>query len=354
MAKTLKQSARKVKPQGIISFSRQFATLLAAGIPVMEALNVILKGFEKTALYPIVQAMKQKIEQGNTLSFAFRQFPSLFDPFYCNLIEIGELTGTLDTAFVQIADHQEKIGALKRKIRSMMVYPCLILILGTSVFCYLLTTVVPTFKDLFDSFHLELPLITRILLKLSAFLQNYGLVLLLVLLFSVMGIVQLYHKNHRFKIRIQGLSFKIPIAGYLIKLSALVAFTRTFMTTQAAGIPIDSALRVISQITPNLVYAAALQQVKNRVSQGIPIHQAMSASNIFPPLLIQMIAIGESSGTLEYMLKTVTRLYEDALDTTLSGLTTLIEPIMMMLMGLGVGGLVIAIYLPIFKMGTLF
>lgn len=345
---------KKPKSREVISFSRQLATLLLAGISVTEALTVILKGFSKSALGPVIQTIKQTVERGNSLSSGFRQFPSLFNALYCGLAEVGELSGTLDTILEQISTYQEKAEALKRKIQSLLFYPCLVLVVGSLVFIYLLTMVVPTFKDLFDSLQVELPAITKGLLALSYFLNHYGLLIVEALVVSMMGMVQLYKRNRRFKIAVHRLSLKIPLLGQLLTLSSTLTFTRAFAITQATGVPINNALQVINHLPSNEVFATAIRQLRIKVNEGKSIYEALSPLEIFPPFLIQMIHIGENSGRLEQMLKIVTQLYEEKLETTLSGLTTLIEPIMMLVLGVGVGGLVVAIYLPIFKMGTLF
>lgn len=344
---------KKVKSTEITLFTRQMATMLNAGIPLVQALGILAEGDPNGALGKLAIRIKLDVEGGSAFSIALRKNPRYFDELYCSLIESGEQSGTLDTMLDRISVYKEKTDSLKRKIKKAMYYPIAIIIIACVVSAILLIKVVPTFKDLFQGYGAELPAFTQFVLNISDALQNYGFYIIIGIILLGYFLKNLYQKNTHFQHAIQRLALKLPIFGAILKQSIMASFARTLSTTSAAGVPLTDALESIAKASNNIVYSTAIMEIKEGLSTGQRMRVAMKKTGIFPNLVVQMIGIGEESGALEDMLGKIANIYEEEVDAAVDGLTSLLEPLIMVILGIIVGGLVIAMYLPIFKMGSI-
>ena len=332
-----RRAGRSVNASDITLFSRQLATLIQSGVPLLQALEVIGKGFEQCAMRQLMIELTRDIAAGTSLTAALRKKPEHFDTLFCNLVEAGEQAGALEVMLQRIATYKEKSDTLKKKIKKAMTYPVAVLLVALVVSGILLIKVVPQFQGVFASFNAQLPVFTLWVIGMSEALQRHGLWLLL----GTAGAAVI----------VDALLLKIPVTGQLLHLSAIARFARTLSTTLAAGVPLLDALDSVAGATGNSVLKEAVLRLKQHVATGTQIHVAMSSSGAFPDMAIQMTAIGEESGTLDSMLNHVATYYESEVDTLVDNLTTLMEPAIMVVLGIVVGGLVIAMYLPIFKLG---
>jgi type IV pilus assembly protein PilC len=347
------RGAKKFKSQDITLFSRQLATMLNAGIPLVQGLNIISEGESDSALGELARNIKTEVEGGSSFSQSLRRHPSQFDELYCNLVESGEQSGTLDTMLDRIALYKEKSDSLKRKVKKALYYPSAIIIIAGVVSAILLIKVVPTFKEMFAGYGAELPLFTQFVLNISDALEHYGIYIIVGLILGGYIIVNQYRHHTTFQHFIQRLSLKIPVIGPILKKSTIASFARTLSTTSSAGVPLTDALESIAKASKNIVYFTAIIEVKDALATGQRMRSAMKKTNVFPNLVVQMVGIGEESGALEDMLRKIATIYEEEVDSAVDGLATLLEPIIMVILGIVVGGLVIAMYLPIFKMGSI-
>lgn len=344
---------KKVKSEEITLFSRQLATMLNAGIPLVQGLNIISEGESTSALGDLARNIKAEVEGGSSFSQSLRRHPSSFDQLYCNLIESGEQSGTLDAMLDRIALYKEKSDSLKRKVKKALYYPTAIIIIAGVVAAILLIKVVPTFKDMFSGYGAELPAFTQFVLNISDALQNYGIYIIAGLILGGYILANQYRRHVGFQHFVQRLSLKIPIIGAILKKSTIASFARTLSTTSSAGVPLTDALESIAKASKNIVYLNAIMEIKEGLSTGQRMRTVMKKTNVFPNLVVQMVGIGEESGALEDMLGKIATIYEEEVDSAVDGLTTLLEPVIMVILGVVVGGLVIAMYLPIFKMGSI-
>lgn len=341
-----------IKAEDATLFTRQVATMLTAGIPLVQALGILIEGSENPKVANLITDMKADIESGSNFSSAVKKFPNNFDHLYCSLIEAAEQSGTLDKMMAKIASYQEKSQSLKKKIKKAMIYPIAVVCVAIIVSIILLVKVVPTFQEMFKSFNAELPAFTQMILNLSTFIQKYGLEIAVVTGFLIYSLIAMYKKNVTFRNAVQRMAVKIPVFGSLIEKTAIARFASTLATTSAAGVPLTEALDGAAQSTGNIVFSSAILNIKEWVAQGKQIRASMKKTGVFPVMVVQMIGIGEESGALEEMLNKVAKIYEEEVDVAVDGLTSLMEPLIMALLGVMVGGLVIAMYLPIFKMGS--
>lgn len=347
------KSHSKVKSDEITLFSRQMSTMLSSGIPLVQALLVISEGSPSGALGDLTRKIKLDVESGISFSAALRKNPQYFDTLYCNLVESGEQSGTLDTMLDRIALYLEKSDSLQRKVKKALYYPTAVIIIAGVVTSILLIKVVPTFKEMFTGFGAELPGFTLFVLGISDLLRNYGVYVIISLVAFFFLIRHLYRTKVPFQHLVQRLSLKTPIFGGIIQKTIVARFARTLSTTTAAGVPLTDALESVANASGNIVYQTAIQKVKEGLATGQQMRVVMKKTNVFPNIVVQMIGIGEESGALEAMLGKIATIFEEEVDTAVDGLTTLLEPLIMAILGIVVGGLVVAMYLPIFKMGSI-
>ncbi len=345
---------RPASAADITLLTRQLATLLEAGIPLLQALDIIGAGFDSAATQALVKTLKQEIAAGCSLADALRKQPRCFDELYCSLVAAGEQAGKLETLLERIALHREKSAQLITRIKKAMTYPLAVLVVASLVTSLLLIHVVPQFQTLFDGVNGKLPGFTLRVIALSAFMQQAWWMLALVLAAVTLGVRHAYRTLPRFRFWLDAGLLKTPLAGKLLTKSAVARYARTLSTTFAAGVPLVQALDSVAGATGSGPFKQAIEHMRRDVSTGMQLNQSMASSGLFPGMAIQMTAIGEESGTLERMLEKVASHYEAQVDDLVDNLTGLMEPVMMVVLGSVVGALVVAMYLPVFQLGSAF
>jgi type IV pilus assembly protein PilC len=342
---------KAIKPADIAVFSRQMATMMKAGVPLVQAFDIVADGLENPNLRKLVLSIRDSVAAGGGFANSLREHPKYFDDLFCNLVDAGEQSGALETMLDRIATYKEKTEALKAKIKKAMTYPIAVVVVAIVVTGILLVKVVPQFASTFSSFGAELPAFTLFVLHLSELAQQYWFIILLGMVGGTFAFKEGIKRSETFAYAVDKYILKIPIVGQILYLSVMARFARTLATTFAAGVPLIDALTSVAGAAGNKIYAAAIIRVREDVSTGIQLNTALKARAIFPTLLIQMSAIGEESGALDAMLDKVAVYYEEAVDNMVDSLTSLLEPIIMSVLGVLVGGLMIAMYLPIFQIG---
>jgi type IV pilus assembly protein PilC len=351
-----KQNAIRLKRQtisrmDITIFYRQLATLIKAGIPLAQGLHILSQHQAHVLLQTLIQSLKNELESGQTLSNGLRKHARYFDPLTCHLIYVAEETGTLDIMLARISHYKEHLLSLQTKIKQALFYPAMIMLVAIVVSMTMLMFVVPRFAELFANFHAELPAFTLAIVHFSNFIRYYYWLICLPL-FLVYGAYLYYKKHPRVKLVMHQLLFKIPILGKLLKKFILARFARTLATVFFAGMPIADALKMLVNISENTVVKTAIITLQFEITTGLRLHQAMQINPLFPPMMTQMIQVGEESGSLEAMLEKIAEFYEAEIDYWLKNFSNILEPLIIIILGVLIGGLVIAMYLPIFKLGT--
>lgn len=343
---------KKITPKDIAIFSRQLATMIGAGVPLVQGLDIVGRGHENPAMQELLLSVKADIEGGSNLTDALSKHPRYFDALFCNLVRAGEHAGILDSLLDKIATYKEKTEALKGKIKKALFYPAAVVIMAIIVTSILLLFVVPTFQNLFNSFGANLPAFTQMVINLSEWLQHWWWVVLLGMIACVAAFNQAKRRSPGFVEFLDRSVLKIPVIGGILNKAAIARFARTLGTMFAAGVPLVEALDSVAGATGNSVYTKAVHRVRENVSTGQQLQLSMQQTGLFPNMVVQMVAIGEESGALDSMLSKVADFYEEEVDNAVDGLSSLLEPLIMAVLGVLVGGLVIAMYLPIFKMGS--
>lgn len=346
--------APAIKAADITLLTRQLATLLRAGIPLLQAFDIISEGFDNRLVRALVLGLKQEIASGSSLAGALRKQPRHFDPLYCNLVAAGEQSGALETLLERVAVHREKGEQLRAKIKKAMTYPVAVLVVASVVTGVLLIHVVPQFQHLFAGVDSKLPSFTLQVIALSEFMQHAWWMMALGLVGAGMGLRKTYQTCPDFRHWTDASLLKMPLAGKLLKNSAVARYARTLSTTFAAGVPLVQALDSVAGAAGNEPFKQAIEHMRHDVSTGMQLNQSMASSGLFPGMAIQMTAIGEESGTLDHMLDKVASHYETEVDNQVDTLTSLMEPLIMVVLGGIVGALVIAMYLPVFQLGSAF
>ena len=343
---------KKIKPMDIALFTRQMATMMKAGVPLVQAFEIVSDGLENPSMKEVILKLKADVESGNNFAGALRQHPHLFDDLYCSLIESGEASGSLETMLDRVALYKEKTEALKQKIKKAVKYPIAVICVAVIVTGILLVKVVPTFQELFEGFGAELPAFTQFVIGISEGLQANFLMILLIISAVIIGFTEGRKRSQGFKDTVDRLLLRLPIIGPITHKATVARFSRTLSTTFAAGVPLIEALDACAGATGNVVYRKAVLQVKEDVATGQQLQFAMRSTGVFPAMALQMTAIGEESGALDSMLGKVATYYEDEVDNLVDGLTSMLEPLIMSVLGVLIGGLIIAMCLPIFQLGA--
>lgn len=349
---SLFNTGKRIKAQDIALFTRQMATMMKAGVPLLQSFDIISEGFDNPAMRTLVDEVKQEVAAGNSFANALRKKPRYFDELYCNLVDAGEQAGALDTLLERVATYKEKSESLKAKIKKAMTYPLVVVCVAMIVTGILLVKVVPQFQSVFEGFGAELPAFTVMVIGLSRFMQDGWWVMIGVLMAAFFGVRHAFKTSQGFRDRTDTWLLKLPLVGTLMYKSAVARFARTLSTTFAAGVPLVEALESVAGATGNIVFKRAVLRIKQDVSTGMQLNFSMRTSGIFPNMAVQMTAIGEESGALDDMLDKVAGFYEDEVDNMVDNLTSLMEPFIMVVLGVIVGGLVVAMYLPIFQLGS--
>jgi len=350
--KTVVKLGGKVNDREMAIFTRQFSTMIDAGLPLVQCLNILADQSESKTLRAVTANVARQVEAGATLAESLRRHPRIFDDLFTNLVQVGEAGGILDVVLQRLSVYIEKAAALKRKVKAAMVYPATIIGVAFLIVIFMLTFVIPTFATMFKNLGADLPLPTQIVLWMSDFVRGYIIFIIL----GVMGAVYLlrrYYRTENGKSTIDALLLKLPVFGTLIRKVAVARFTRTFGTLVSSGVPILEGLRITARTAGNKVVEKAVMQCRAAVTAGKTLAEPLKASGVFPPMVTQMIAVGEQTGALDAMLNKIADFYDDEVDTAVGALTALLEPLMIVILGVIIGGLVVAMYLPIFRLVTL-
>ncbi|MBU2979398.1 type II secretion system F family protein [Alteromonas sp. C1M14] len=350
--KSIFGNGKKINAKDISVISRQIATMLTAGVTLIQSLEMIAQGHDKPAMRKLLSQITDEVKAGNPLSTALRKHPLYFEDLYCDLVKTGEQSGALETIYDRIATYKEKAEALKSKIKKAMFYPIAVVVVAFIVTTILLVFVVPQFEEIFSSFGAELPAFTQMVLGISRFVQDYGIFIAIIMAAAAFLFVRAHRKSPKLRDNVDKLILKTPVVGAILKKAAVARFARTLSTTFAAGVPLIGALDSAAGASGNAVYRDAIQFIKKEVAGGLQMNTAMRATNVFPDMVTQMVAIGEESGAVDEMLSKIATIYEAEVDDMVDGLTSLLEPIIMAVLGVIIGGLIIAMYLPIFDMGN--
>ena len=345
-------TGKRITPKDIAIFTRQLATMLYSGIPLVQAFGIISQAAENPRLKKLIDTIRTDVESGSTLSEALAKHRTYFDDLYVNLVTAGESAGVLDQVLDSIAGYKERIESIKGKIKKALFYPATVIAVAIAVTALLLIVVIPQFESIFQSFGADLPAFTRMVVDASEFMQAQGWLVLVAAVAAIVGIIQLKKRSQRFAHLIDRFSLKIPIIGPVLEKSALSRFASTLSTTFAAGVPLVDALQTVAGATGNVVYEQATLEIRDDVATGHPLQLAMQQTGLFPPMMIQMTAIGEEAGSLDAMLDKVSSFYEEEVNNTVDALSSLLEPIIIVFIGVVVGGMVVAMYLPIFQMAA--
>jgi len=350
--KSIFQTKKKITPKDISIFTRQFATMVESGIPIVQGIEIVAKGHENPSVQQLLTAVKQDIESGTTLSAALGKHKLYFDALYCNLVQAGEQAGILDDILQKVATYKEKIEAIKGKIKSALFYPAAVIVVAFIVTAILLIFVIPQFESMFKGFGAELPALTQFVVELSRGMRQWWWLIFGSLGGSVAFIAYTYKRSEKMQHMVDRLVLRAPVVGQIVKKATIARYARTLGTMFAAGVPLVESLDSVAGAAGNRVYYEGVNAIKNEVSTGTHLRVAMEHTGLFPNMVVQMVAIGEESGELDKMLGKVADFYEQEVDDAVDSLSSLIEPMIMAFLGVVVGGLVIAMYLPIFKLAA--
>jgi type IV pilus assembly protein PilC len=345
------RSGKRIKPKDLAIFTRQLATMMKAGVPLLQSFDIVGRGNANPSVTKLLNDIRTDVETGTSLSAAFRKFPMYFDNLYCNLVEAGEAAGILEQLLDRLAVYMEKTEAIKSKIKSALMYPMAVIVVAFVVVTIIMIFVIPAFKSVFTSFGADLPAPTLLVIAISEFFVKYWW-----LIFGVIGggfyfFFQAWKRNEKMQMFMDRLLLKIPIFGVLVEKSVIARWTRTLSTMFAAGVPLVEALDSVGGASGNMLYAQATEKIQQEVSTGTSLTVAMGNANLFPTMVLQMCAIGEESGSLDHMLGKAADFYEAEVDDMVAGLSSLMEPIIIVFLGTIIGGIVVSMYLPIFKLG---
>ncbi len=345
------RGGKRIKPKDIALFTRQLATMMKAGVPLLQSFDIVGRGNTNPNVTKLLNDIRSDVETGTSLSAAFRKFPLYFDSLYCNLVEAGEAAGILESLLDRLATYMEKTEAIKSKIKSALMYPISVMIVAFVVVTVIMIFVIPAFKEVFTSFGADLPGPTLLVMAISEYFVQYWWLIFGVLGGGIYFFMQAWKRNERVQQFMDRTMLKLPIFGVLIEKSCVARWTRTLSTMFAAGVPLVEALDSVGGASGNYLYRNATDRIQSEVSTGTSLTVAMANANIFPSMVLQMCAIGEESGAIDHMLGKAADFYESEVDEMVAGLSSLMEPIIIVFLGTLIGGIVVSMYLPIFKLG---
>jgi type IV pilus assembly protein PilC len=345
------RSGKAIKPKDIAIFTRQFATMMKAGVPLLQTFDIVGRGNPNPSVTKLLNDIRAEVETGTSLSSAFRKYPKYFNALYCNLIEAGETAGILEALLDRLATYMEKTEAIKSKIKSALMYPVAVIVVAFVVVTIIMIFVIPAFKSVFSSFGADLPAPTLMVMAMSEFFVDYWWLIFGILGGGIYFFIQAWKRNEKMQMVMDRILLKTPVFGVLVEKSCVARWTRTLSTMFAAGVPLVEALDSVGGAAGNSVYLNATTNIQREVSTGTSLTNAMTNANVFPSMVLQMCAIGEESGTIDHMLSKAADFYESEVDDMVAGLSSLLEPIIIVFLGTIIGGIVIAMYLPIFKLG---
>ncbi|WP_353234881.1 type II secretion system F family protein [Diaphorobacter ruginosibacter] len=345
------RSGKKIRPRDIALFTRQMATMMKAGVPLLQAFDIVGRGNTNPSVTKLLNDIRSDVETGTSLNAAYRKFPMYFDSLYCNLVEAGEAAGILETLLDRLATYMEKTEAIKSKIRSALMYPSAVIVVAFVVVTIIMIFVIPAFKEVFTSFGADLPAPTLFVMAVSEFFVAYWWLIFGIIFGGGYFFIQAWKRSEKMQRFMDRLLLKMPIFGALIDKSCVARWTRTLSTMFAAGVPLVEALDSVGGASGNSVYADATDKIQQEVATGTSLTNAMTNANVFPSMVLQMCAIGEESGSIDHMLGKAADFYESEVDEMVAGLSSLMEPIIIVFLGGLIGGIVVSMYLPIFKLG---
>jgi type IV pilus assembly protein PilC len=345
------KKGKKITPFDIAIFTRQLATMMKAGVPLIQSFDIVADGLENPTLRTLVLDIKNEVAAGNNFAGALRKHPKQFDDLFCNLVDSGEKSGALETMLARVANYLEKSETLKKKVKKAMSYPVAVVVVAFIVTTILLVKVVPAFDSMFKGFGAELPAFTQFVVGLSEWMQEYWLIAIISIAAAIYIFKEAKVRSEAFRNWLDRLMLKLPIVGDIVEKSSIARFGRVLSTTFSAGVPLVDALDSVAGATGNVVFKNAVYKIRDDVSSGTQLQYSMKATGVFPSMAVQMVSIGEESGALDSMLDKVATHFEDEVDNLVDGMTALMEPIIMSILGVLIGGLIIAMYLPIFQMG---
>ncbi len=345
-------SRKKITTGDIAIFSRQMATMMASGVPLVQALEIVGRGHDNPSMSEMIMGIKGNIENGSSFAESLAKYPLYFDDLFVNLVDAGEKSGALETLLAKVATYKEKTEAIKKKVKKAMTYPTAVIVVAFIVTAILLVFVVPQFEDVFKSFGADLPAFTMLVVHLSRWMQAYWWMLALILGGSIFGLIAFHKRSRNFRRLLDRVLLKVPIVGDILYKSAVARFARTLSTMFSAGVPLVEAMDSVAKAAGNIVFTEAILVMRDQVATGQQLQLTMQQAGIFPNMAVQMVAIGEESGALDQMCAKVADFYEEEVDNLVDSLSSLMEPMIMTVLGVLVGGLVVAMYLPIFKLGA--
>ena len=343
---------KKITTGDIAVFSRQLATMMSSGVPMVQAFDIVGRGHENPSMQELILTIKADVEGGTALADALKKHPLQFDDLFVNLVKAGEQAGVLEGLLDKIATYKEKTESIKAKIKKAMFYPVSIIIVAVVITAVIMIFVIPQFENIFKSFGADLPMFTKLVIKIAHFVQNYWWAILGASIATIYVTSNIWKRSRTFRQTVDRALLKLPIIGMILNKSAIARFSRTLATMSAAGVPLVEALNSVAGATGNVVYSDAVLRMQEDVATGQSLQLSMKQRNLFPNMVVQMVSIGEESGALDDMLTKVADFYEEQVDNHVDAMSSLMEPLIMVVLGTLVGGLVVAMYLPIFKMGT--
>lgn len=343
---------RRITQEDITVFTRQLATMMKAGLPLMQAFEIVARGHSNPSMTEMLMQVRSDVEQGSALGKSFSKYPKYFDRFYCNLVSAGESGGVLESLLDKLAVYKEKTQAIKKKVKTALTYPIAIIVVAIALIFIMMMFVLPAFKEVYANMGAELPRLTQLIMSLSDLFVDYGWIMIILLIVSAFGLYKLHEKSPTFQKRIDALILRLPVFGAIVRKATIARWARTTSTLFAAGVPLVEVLDSVAGASGNILYEEATQDIRAKVTQGLSLTSSMQSTDMFPNMVIQMAAIGEESGSLDDMLNKAAEFYEDEVDNSVSRLSALMEPIIMVVLGSLIGILLIAMYLPLFNLGN--
>lgn len=350
--KALFSSKKKITPKDIAIFSRQMATMMSSGVPMVQSFEIVGRGHVNPSMQDLVMAIKADVESGNTLADALARHPRYFDPLYINLVRAGEAAGILEDLLDKVATYKEKVEAIKGKIKKALFYPVAVVVMAFVVTAVLMIFVIPQFAALFSDFGADLPALTQMVITMSDYFVARWYIIFGIVGGTVFGLIHANKRSEGFRNFIQRTSLKVPVFGDILIKAAIARFARTLGTMFAAGVPLVEAMDSVAGAAGNIVFSDAILKMRDEITTGTQLQVSMRDTGVFPNMVIQMVAIGEESGSIDHMLGKVADFYEEEVDNGVDAMSSLMEPLIMAVLGVLIGGMVIAMYLPIFKMGA--
>lgn len=343
---------RRITQEDITVFTRQLATMMKAGLPLMQAFEIVARSHSNPSMTEMLMQVRSDVEQGSALGKSFSKYPKYFDRFYCNLVSAGESGGVLESLLDKLAVYKEKTQAIKKKVKTALTYPIAIIVVAIALIFIMMMFVLPAFKEVYANMGAELPDLTQLVMNLSDLFVDYGWIMIILLIASAFGLYKLHEKSPTFQKRIDALILRLPIFGTIVRKATIARWARTTSTLFAAGVPLVEVLDSVAGASGNILYEEATQDIRAKVTQGLSLTSSMQSTDMFPNMVIQMAAIGEESGSLDDMLNKAAEFYEDEVDNSVTRLSHLMEPIIMVVLGSLIGILLIAMYLPLFNLGN--